>query len=154
MEFEIVELEEKILEGVSIKTTNENGQSINDIATAWQNFFKSGEYEKIENKLNEKTVGLYTDYEGDYTKPYKFIVGCYVSQKSQDIQNRTIKIIPKGKYAKFVIHGDVQKSVGEAWSKIWSMNLDRKYTCDFEEYQNNSVDMQNQEIHIYIALND
>lgn len=154
MEFEIVELEEKILEGVSIKTTNENGQSINDIATAWQNFFEQGEYEKIENKLNEKTVGLYTDYEGDYTKPYKFIVGCYVNQKSQDIQNRTIKIIPKGKYAKFVIHGDVQKSVGEAWSKIWSMNLDRKYTCDFEEYQNNSVDMQNQEIHIYIALND
>jgi predicted DNA-binding transcriptional regulator YafY len=25
---------------------------------------------------------------------------------------------------------------------------------DFEEYQNNSADMENQEIHIYIALND
>ncbi len=28
----------------------------------------------------------------------------------------------------------------------------KKYTCDFEEYQNNSEDMQKQEIHIYIAL--
>lgn len=154
MEFEIVELEERILEGVWINTTNENGQSIKDIGTVWQNFFEQGEYEKIKNKLNSKTIGLYTDYEGDYTKPYKFIVGCYVSKKSQDIQNRIIKVIPKGKYAKFVINGDVQKSVGEAWSKIWNMNLDRKYTCDFEEYQNNSSDMQNQEIHIYIALND
>lgn len=72
----------------------------------------------------------------------------------QESVNTTIKIIPKGKYAKFVIVGDVQKSVGEAWSKIWSMNLKRKYTCDFEEYQNNTEDMQNQEIHIYIAIED
>ncbi len=27
-------------------------------------------------------------------------------------------------------------------------------TCDFEEYQNNSKDMQKQEIHIYIAIED
>lgn len=65
-----------------------------------------------------------------------------------------MKIIPKGKYAKFVIKGDVQKSVGEAWGKIWQMDLKRKYDCDFEEYQNNSQDMQNQEIHIYIGLED
>ena len=48
----------------------------------------------------------------------------------------------------------MQKSIGEAWGKIWQMDLKRKYTCDFEEYQNNSEDMQQQEIHIYIALED
>lgn len=64
------------------------------------------------------------------------------------------RIIPNGKYVKFVIFGDVQKSVGEAWAEIWQMDLERKYTCDFEEYQNNSEDMQNQEIHIYIAIED
>ena len=57
-----------------------------------------------------------------------------------------------GKYAKFVIHGDVQNAVGQAWQEIWKMDLNRKYTCDFEEYQNNSEDMLKQEIHIYIAL--
>ena len=35
-----------------------------------------------------------------------------------------------------------------------NMDLKRKYTCDFEEYQNNSEDMQKQEIHIYIAIED
>ncbi|CEJ73498.1 AraC family transcriptional regulator [[Clostridium] sordellii] len=37
--------------------------------------------------------------------------------------------------------------------KLWKMNLDRKYSCDFEEYQNNDEDIQNQEIHIYISIN-
>lgn len=151
MEYKIVELQEKIIEGIGIRTTNENGKSIQDIGKLWQKFFAEGEYDKIEHKANQKTIGLYTDYEGDYTKPYYFMVGCEVEKESQ---NRMMKIIPKGKYAKFVIKGDVQKSVGEAWGKIWQMDLKRKYDCDFEEYQNNSQDMQNQEIHIYIGLED
>ena len=151
MEYEIIELQEKRVEGIGIKTSNENGKSVQDIGKLWQKFFAEGEYDKIEHKANQKTIGLYTDYEGDYTKPYYFMVGCEVEKESQ---NRMMKIIPKGKYAKFVIKGDVQKSVGEAWGKIWQMDLKRKYDCDFEEYQNNSQDMQNQEIHIYIGLAD
>lgn len=154
MEFEIVELEEKIVEGISTKTTNASGKAMQDIANIWQKFFANGVYNKIENKVNNKTIGLYTDYEGDYTKPYNFVVCSEVSEKSHNIEDRITKFIPKGKYAKFVINGDIQKSVGEAWGKIWNMNLKRKYTCDFEEYQNNTGDMQNQEIHIYIAIED
>ena len=154
MEYEIVELKEKIVEGVEIITTNQNGKSLQDIAEMWQKFFTEGIYNKIENKSNNKTIGLYTEYEGDYTKPYKFIVCSEVKKESQNLENRVIKSIQEGKYAKFVITGDVQKSVGEAWDKIWNMDLKRKYTCDFEEYQNNTEDMNNQEIHIYIAIED
>lgn len=154
MKYEIVELEEKVVEGICIKTTNQNGKAIQDIANLWQNFFMKGDYDKIENKVNNKTIGLYTDYEGDCTSSYSFVVCSEVNKKSENLDNRVTKIIPRGKYAKFVIIGDVQQSVGEAWSKIWNMNLKRKYTCDFEEYQNNTEDMQNQEIHIYIAIED
>lgn len=154
MEYEIVELEEKVVEGIVVKTTNENGKSMQDIANMWQTFFTQGVYEKIENKVNGKTIGLYTDYEKDYTKPYNFMVCTEVSKQSENAENRVVKVIPKGKYAKFVIHGDVQNAVGKAWGEIWNMDLNRKYTCDFEEYQNNSSDMQNQEIHIYIAIED
>lgn len=154
MKYEIVELEQKIVEGIEVKTTNENGKSMQDIANMWQTFFTQGIYDKIENKVNKKTIGLYTDYEKDYTKPYNFVVCTEVSEKSKDMENRVVKVIPKGKYAKFVIHGDVQNAVGQAWQEIWNMNLNRKYTCDFEEYQNNSEDMQNQEIHIYIGIED
>ena len=149
MKYEIVELEEKIVEGIAIKTSNQNVKSIQDIGETWQKLFANGIYEKIQNKVNNKTIGLYTEYEGDFTKPYTFVAGTEVSVKTDNC-----KIIEKGKYAKFVIIGDVQNSVGQAWQEIWNMDLKRKYTCDFEEYQNNSEDMQNQEIHIYIALED
>ena len=56
MKFEIVELEEKIVEGIEVKTTNENGKSIQDIANMWQTFFMQGIYEKIENKVNGKRL--------------------------------------------------------------------------------------------------
>ncbi len=154
MEFEIVYLEEKIVEGIRVKTSNIDGRAIQDIANMWQKFFADGVYNRIENKVNNKTIGLYTEYEGDYTKPYSFICCSQVNKKSCNMENRVIKVIPKGKYAKFVIIGDVQNSVGEAWKKIWNMDLKRKYTCDFEEYQNNTKDMNKQEIHIYIAIED
>ena len=70
MEYEIIELQEKRVEGIGIKTSNENGKSVQDIGKLWQKFFAEGEYDKIEHKANQKTIGLYTDYEGDYTKPY------------------------------------------------------------------------------------
>ena len=149
MKYVIVELEEKIVEGIAIKTSNQDAKSIQDIGETWQKLFVNGIYEKIQNKVNNKTIGLYTEYEGDFTKPYTFVAGTEVSVKTDNC-----KIIEKGKYAKFVIIGDVQNSVGQAWQEIWNMDLKRKYTCDFEEYQNNSEDMQNQEIHIYIALED
>lgn len=105
--------------------TNQDGKAIEDIAEMWQKFFAEGIYNKSE-----------------------------VNKESKNSENRVIKIIPEGKYASFIITGDVQKSFGEAWSKIWNMDLKRKYTCDFEEYQNSTEDMNNQEIHIYIAIED
>ena len=154
MKYEIVELEEKVAQGIKMKTTNQDGKAMQDIGMTWQKLFANGIYEKIPNKVNIKTIGLYTEYEGDYTKPYTFIAGAEVSREVQIGEELESIIIPKGKYAKFIITGDVQNSVGQAWQEIWNMDLKRKYTCDFEEYQNNSEDMQKQEIHIYIALQD
>ena len=152
MKYEVVELEEKVVVGIKIKTTNQEGKAMQDIGFTWQKLFANGIYEKIENKVNHKTIGLYTQYEGDYTKPYTFIAGAEVSKEVEKKEEIESIVIPKGKYAKFILIGDVQNSVGQAWQEIWNMDLKRKYTCDFEEYQNNSEDMLKQEIHIYIAL--
>lgn len=154
MKYEIVELEEKVVAGIKIKTTNQDGKAMQDIGITWQRLFTDEIYERIQNKVNNKTIGLYTEYEGDYTKPYIFIAGAEVSKRGESNKEIVRKVIPKGKYAKFIITGDVQNSVGQAWQEIWNMDLKRKYTCDFEEYQNNSEDMQKQEIHIYIAVED
>lgn len=62
----------------------------------------------------------------------------------------TVLRIPAGRYAKFVIHGDMVQAVAAAWQEIWQMDLPRTFRCDFEEYQNDS--MEQAEIHIYVGL--
>lgn len=168
MEYEIVNLKEKSVIGLMKKTTNHNGQAMMDIGLLWQDFFERGFYNNIPCKVNHKTIGLYTDYEGDYTKPYHFLACSEVSdtgeidetlktQTSYEANSVFVKkTIEAGTYARFIIYGDVQKSVGEFWCEFWknceAMNLERNYTFDFEEYQNNTNDMTNQEIHIYISI--
>lgn len=152
MKYELVTLEKKVVVGKSIKTTNENGKSIKDIGAMWQQFIGEGIYASIKNKVDGKGIGLYTEYEGDCTKPYTFMCCCEV-KKTDDIGNLDVKTINAGKYAKFTVKGDMVQAVGEAWSEIWSMDLDRKYDSDFELYHNDSEDMNNQTIDIFISLN-
>lgn len=153
MNYEIVGLEKKVVVGLMKKTTNNNNQAVIDIGLLWKDFLGSGVYSKIKNKTNYKTIGLYTDYEGDFTKPYKFYACCEVDEAGEIVASLEKKVIEAGKYAKFIVNGHVKNAVGEFWSKLWKMDLDRKYTSDFEEYQNISDDMNNQEIHVYISIN-
>ncbi|MCM1988321.1 GyrI-like domain-containing protein [Oceanirhabdus seepicola] len=152
MKYEVVTLDKKVVVGKSIRTTNKNGQSMNDIGVMWQKFIGEGIYESIKNKVNGKVIGLYTEYEGDVTAPYTFMCCCEVAERNNNDDLDT-KIISNGKYAKFTVKGDMVKAVGEAWCKIWEMDLDRKYDCDFEVYNNDSEDMNNQTIDIFISLN-
>ncbi len=154
MNYEIVYLEEKTVVGLMVKTTNENNKEMVDIGRLWEEFLQEGTYEAISSKVNAKFIGMFTDYEGDFTKPYNFVTCCEVSDTNCIPANMVAKKISKGKYARFIISGDVQQVIGEFWSSLWEMQIDRKYSTDFEEYQNNTGDLANQEIHIYIALND
>jgi predicted transcriptional regulator YdeE len=151
-EYEIVELQEKKVVGLSKRTTNQDMQAVQDIALVWQQFIGNGDYAAIENKADNKIIGLYTDYEGDFTKPYLFIACCEVSGDSHCNNFLTEKTIPAGKYAKFSTRGHIQQAVAELWQAIWKMNLDRLYTYDFEVYHHNSDDLNDQMIDIYIAI--
>lgn len=153
MNYEIVNLKEKQVVGLVKETTNINNKSMEDIGMLWEEFLGRGHWQNIKNRKDNKCIGLYTDYKGDFTQPFNFFCCCEVDKYVAIKEPLVSKTIPSGKYAKFVINGDVKKSVGEFWMKLWEMDLDRKYSCDFEEYQDNTQDMQNQEIHIYISIN-
>lgn len=145
MKYEIVELKEKILVGISAQTSNSDPDMGAVIGGLWEKLYMQGTHQTIKNKASEFAIGLYSDYKDD---KYSVTVGVEVSEA--DNSGLTVKVIPAGKYAKFSVHGDMQKAVAEAWEKIWSMDLDRSYTGDFEEYLNS--DMENADINIYIAL--
>ncbi|MBQ2581760.1 MAG: effector binding domain-containing protein, partial [Ruminococcus sp.] len=98
---------------------------------------------------NEKALGIYTDYENDEKADYTLMTACEVTDANVPGQYE-VRTIPAGKYAKFVVKGNMVTAVGEFWQKLWKMELDRSFVCDFEEYQN--ADPDNCEIHIYIGL--
>lgn len=145
MNYEIVNLNEKIVVGVSTVTSNDDPQMGKKIGGLWTELYQNGVHEKIKNKINEYAIGLYSDYtENGYT----VTAGNEVS-KSENSEFTT-KIIPAGTYAKFSVHGHMEKAVAEAWGEIVQINLDRSFTGDFEEYLN--CDYENCDIDIYIAL--
>lgn len=151
MEYEVVTLEKKIVVGVSAVTGNQKPDMGAVIGGLWSSLYQEGITEKIEHKANPYCIGLYSDYAGE---EYCVTVGHEVSELSKanaENQTLTVKEIPAGNYAKFFIHGDVQKAVAEAWGAIWQMDLDRSYAADFEEYLSNEAGES--DINIYIALN-
>jgi len=145
MNYEIVNLKEKTLVGISTTTSNQDPKMSEKIGKLWVDLYQGGINSNIRNKVNDYAIGLYSDYtESGYT----VIAGNEVSKSENS--DLTTKIIPAGKYAKFSVHGHMEKAVAEAWGEIWKMDLDRSFTGDFEEYLNS--DWENADIDIYIAL--
>ena len=151
MEYEIVTLEEKIAVGVSARTNNASPDMGAVIGGLWNCFYNEGVYASVPDKANAKALGIYTEYEGDEKADYTAMAACETSAGPEG-ENYAVCRIPAGKYAKFVIHGDMVQAVGAAWQEIWKMNLPRAFQCDFEEYQDDC--MENAEIHIYVGLKE
>lgn len=152
MKYEVVELTEKKVIGITARTRNNDEDMPLIIGGLWQRFFTDGIYQSILHKRNDCSIGLYSDYESNVDGLYDVTVCCEVSKFEGQPADVAVKTIPPGKYAKFVVRGHMQRAVGEFWTKLWSMDLDRRYSSDFEEYQSGG-DADNCEIHVYIAIN-
>ena len=141
--------------GISVRTTNENGQSATDIGKLWNKFMSEGIIEKIPNKIDNTIFSIYTDYESDHTKPYTTLLGCKVENLDIIPDGMTSKTFQSGNYVKFVSKGDLTKgAVFAEWSKIWEMDLDRKYTADFEIYGEKAQNPTNAEVDIFVAIKE
>lgn len=145
MNYEIVNLEQKIVVGVSAATSNDDPDMSKIIGDLWKTLYEGGVNASIKNRVNDRAIGLYSDYS---SSGYCATAGCEVSRAENE--ELTVKTIPGGKYARFSVSGNMEKAVAEAWNEIWQMELDRSFTADFEEYLNS--DWENAKIDIYIAL--
>ncbi len=150
MNYEVVELSEKTVVGLTARTNNTAPDMSAVIGGLWNRFFGEGIYSAIEQKANEKSLGIYTDYAGNETGDYSIVVACEVKAVGAVPNGVVVKKIPAGRYAKFEVTGHMQAAVAEFWQQLWAMELPRAYVCDFEEYQN--ADPENALIHIYIGL--
>jgi len=139
--------------GVSVRTTNENGQAGRDIPALWHKFMSEGVLEKIPNKIDNSIYCIYTEYEKDHTKPYTTILGCKVSGLQTIPDGMVGKTFDEAKYTKIVAQGNIlQGMVFNEWTKIWNSNLDRTFTADFEVYGEKAQNPENAEVDIFIAI--
>jgi predicted transcriptional regulator YdeE len=139
--------------GISVRTTNENGKSAQDIPTLWATFMSEGIMAKIPNKLGDDLYCMYTDYERDHTRPYTTILGCRVSTLESIPEGMAGKTIEAETYTKFVAKGNLAQGVVlDSWMKIWNSDLSRRYTTDFEVYGQDAQNPENAKVAIFIAV--
>lgn len=151
MTYKLVTLEEKTVVGLSTRMRNGDPDCGKNIAGLWGRLFGEGLFFQIPHPADEHSIGLYDAYETDMTGPYDVTIGRAVTDPEGRPQGTVVKTIPAGKYAEFVIHGDIQEAVGQFWTEVWRMPLPRAYTADFEEYWPETEGAE-QEIHIFLAL--
>lgn len=139
--------------GISIRTTNENGQASNEIAEFWGKFMSENILTKIPNKVDNEIYSLYTDYESDHTKPYTAILGCKVENLDNIPSGMVGKSFSGGTYKKTTAKGDLMQGlVVNQWSKIFEMELDRTYDADFEIFGEKAQNPSNAEVDFYVGV--
>jgi predicted transcriptional regulator YdeE len=139
--------------GISVRTTNENGKSGEDITTLWNKFMSEEIQSKILNKVSDDIICIYTDYEKDHTKPYTTILGCKVENLDFIPENMTGKTIETADYEPLLAKGNLSEGiVFNKWLEIWNSDLNRTFTSDFEVYGEKSQNPEHAEVDIYIAI--
>ena len=140
--------------GISVRTTNENGQAGADIPALWNRFMSEGLLGKIPNKIDDTIYCMYTDYEKDHTKPYTTILGCKVDRIDFVPDGMVAKTVDEANYTKYLAMGNIlQGMVFNEWTKIWNSDLPRTFTADFEVYGEKAQNPENAEVEIFIAVN-
>ncbi|MCK0159457.1 GyrI-like domain-containing protein [Allomuricauda sp. F6463D] len=139
--------------GISIRTTNENGQASQEIAELWQRFMSENILSKIPNKIDNAVYSLYTEYESDHTKPYTAILGCKVENLDNVPNGMVGKSFDGGTYSKTTAKGDLMQGlVVNQWSKIFEMELDRTYDADFEIFGEKAQNQADAEVEFYVGI--
>jgi predicted transcriptional regulator YdeE len=139
--------------GIAIRTTNENGQSSQDIPALWNQFMSTGILAQIPNKIDDSIYCIYTDYEKDHTQPYTTILGCKVAHLDDIPAPLVGKVMNAATYAKHTVKGNLMEGiVFNEWVKIWNTPMPRTFIADFEIYGQKAQDPNNAEVDIFVGI--
>ncbi len=148
-----VKIESFNIIGISIRTTNENGQASKEIAELWQKFISENIISKIPNKISNDIYSLYTEYESDHTKPYTTILGCKVENLDSIPNGMVGNSFKEGNYIKTSTKGDLMQGlIVNHWAKIFEMDLERVYTADFEVFGEKAQNPSDAEVDFYVSI--
>lgn len=157
----MVERDEIHLVGLAARTTNalEMGEEAK-IPKLWEQFWQSGIRARVLEQLGgEEVYSLYSDYQNGADGEYNVLVGYRVLSLTglSNVEGLQTAVIPAAKYAVFTTNrGPVMKIIPEAWQTIWrwaeESDLERTFTGDFELYDERSINPEDSQVDIYIAI--
>lgn len=150
MDYKTEKQGKKFFIGIEVKTNNQ--ECVPHMQKLWERFYTEGLMEKIPHKVNNTLYAVYTDYEGDFTKPYTYILSCEVSTLKDIPEGFVGKEVPAASYAVYTTQGHYPQGLVAAWQAIWQCPFKRAYTTDFEVYRPDFNPQTNPEVKIYIAI--
>ena len=116
--------------GVSMVTTNQNGQSLQDIEKLWGRFWGEDIQSQIPNKLNDDIYAVYTDYENQDLGKYTVIIGLPVKSLDNIPNSFTGRELCIGTNQKFVSKGKMPEAIVKTWTEIWQNTISTNLTKD------------------------
>lgn len=146
----IVQLDEKQITGISIRTNNANeaNPETTKIGALHQQFDKNV---TVNYKNGARVYGVYYNYESDHNGEFSVMAGADQVENSSTVNLESVSL-RAGPYMVFEAKGQVPQVVIETWMKVWEYfskddnQYQRAYTTDFEYFKNQT------EIEIYIAV--
>ncbi len=152
MEYTRVDLGAFQVVGVSVRTTNQGGQSQKDIGDLWGRFMSQNIGVQIPNKSSEDIYCIYTDYESDFMGVYTTILGYKVNSIQPIPAEFTAKAISASAYNLYQSSGLLPESVMKTWMAIWASGIKRKYADDFDVYPADAFSSQNPVVQTYLSV--
>lgn len=150
--YKIIQKPSLLIIGIECKTSNAPEAGPRAIPLHWGKFYSEDILSKIPNKGSNEIIALYCDYEGDYTKPYSFVIRSPVSSLATIPEGMVAKTLPATSYAVFNALGEYPKKLVETWGEIWETTFDRTYTGDFEVYGEKFTSGSPQEVEVLVAV--
>ena len=151
--FTIRKMPARTIVGISRRTTNADGRSVQDIPATWTAFFQQNALEKIKNRSFPPTMyAVYSDYASDWKGEYSYLIGCGVTRAGAAPAGMEVRRIPAQTYAVFTVKGRMPDEVIMTWSQVWLSELPRTYTYDFEVYDKRFASPVAKEVDICVAV--
>jgi predicted transcriptional regulator YdeE len=139
--------------GISVVTTNAENRASLDINELWQRFYNESVIDRIPDKLGAEVYAVYSDYEGDHTKPYRLTIGCRVTDAAKATSTGLERAhVPAGQYQPFYARGEQPAALIGTWEEIWKSPLVRAFRADYEIYGPRFFEPGLHEVAVHIGI--
>lgn len=149
-----VDIEPFMIVGLSVETTNRNGEAGKDIGELWSRFYSDNVARQITDIAGGEIYAVYTDYESDHRGMYTCIVGMRVHSLREVPEGLTGRQFDGGSFLRVTARGLMPGAIFETWKKIWAEDdlLARRYDYDFEVYGEKSMWGDEAEVEIFLSV--